>query len=225
MTIKEVEQQTGISKQNIRFYEKEGLVTPSHNSENGYREYTEENVAQLNEIKLFRKLGISIRDILEMKHKEVSIYDCMKKYSQITATKIDELKKQKQLFEKIAQMTSSGEEFRVSEYLNYMETEERNGVKFFNIAFDFITKAKNYLGKGMEDLIMKRCFVISPEDSSHYPSSNEIYSAIAAYCAENKQKCEFAKENSPLTFSMNGISYRVIVYSSRIGYYLSCKEL
>lgn len=39
MNIKEVEKVTGISSQNIRFYEKSGLVHPDRNEENGYREY------------------------------------------------------------------------------------------------------------------------------------------------------------------------------------------
>ena len=39
MNIKEVEKVTGISSQNIRFYEKSGLVHPDRNEESGYREY------------------------------------------------------------------------------------------------------------------------------------------------------------------------------------------
>lgn len=40
MTIKEVEQLTNITRQNIRFYEREGLITPRRNPENQYREYS-----------------------------------------------------------------------------------------------------------------------------------------------------------------------------------------
>ena len=35
MNIKDVEKATGISKQNIRFYEKSGLLQPRRNEENG----------------------------------------------------------------------------------------------------------------------------------------------------------------------------------------------
>lgn len=100
MTIKEVEQKVGISKQNIRFYEKEGLITPCHNQENGYREYTDEDVIQLNGIKLFRKLGISIADIIKMQQNEISIYDCMNKYAEIAMIKIGEMEKQKHFLTK-----------------------------------------------------------------------------------------------------------------------------
>ncbi|MCI8839831.1 MAG: MerR family transcriptional regulator [Oscillospiraceae bacterium] len=39
MKINQVEQLVGITKGNIRFYEKEGLLTPGRNNENGYRDY------------------------------------------------------------------------------------------------------------------------------------------------------------------------------------------
>ena len=44
MTIKEVEQITGLTRSNIRFYEKEKLITPDRNENNGYREYSEEDI-------------------------------------------------------------------------------------------------------------------------------------------------------------------------------------
>ena len=56
MKINQVEQLAGISKVNIRFYEKEGLLTPGRNSENGYREYTEHDVDWLKKIRLLRML-------------------------------------------------------------------------------------------------------------------------------------------------------------------------
>ena len=40
-----------------RFYEKEGLLSPGRNSENGYRDYGEAEVDTLRRIKLLRKLG------------------------------------------------------------------------------------------------------------------------------------------------------------------------
>ena len=46
MTIKEVEQCFGVPRATVRFYEKEGLLSPTR-SENGYREYSEEDVVLL----------------------------------------------------------------------------------------------------------------------------------------------------------------------------------
>lgn len=67
MKIKDVEKQVGISKANIRFYdEEEGLIHPARNQENNYREYSEADVEQLQEIKKLRLIGISVQEIKEI---------------------------------------------------------------------------------------------------------------------------------------------------------------
>ena len=63
MKINEVERLVGITKGNIRFYEKEGLLTPGRNSENGYRDYSEEDLRTLEKIKLLRRLGVTIEEL------------------------------------------------------------------------------------------------------------------------------------------------------------------
>ena len=66
MKINEVEAQVGITKKNIRFYEEQGLLSPRRNSENGYRDYGEAEVAVLRRIKLMRKLGVPLEEIRRM---------------------------------------------------------------------------------------------------------------------------------------------------------------
>ncbi|MDF2543322.1 MAG: putative transcriptional regulator [Herbinix sp.] len=63
MKIQDAEKLTGISCRNIRYYEKEGLLQPSRNPANQYRDYSENDIKSLQEIKLYRSLGISIADI------------------------------------------------------------------------------------------------------------------------------------------------------------------
>lgn len=62
MTIKDMERLVGITKANIRFYEKEGLLSPAR-SENNYRDYTEEDRAALEKVKYLRQMGITVSDI------------------------------------------------------------------------------------------------------------------------------------------------------------------
>ncbi len=73
MKIKEVEDLIGITKANIRFYEKEGLLNPGRNEENNYREYTEEDVRSLERIKTLRLLGITIAEIKQMNDGQVPL--------------------------------------------------------------------------------------------------------------------------------------------------------
>ncbi len=62
MTIKELEQRTGMARANIRFYENEGLVSPKRLA-NGYRDYSEEDARTLEKIRLLRQLQLDIDTI------------------------------------------------------------------------------------------------------------------------------------------------------------------
>ena len=62
MTIKDLEEYLIISRANIRYYEKEGLLSPNR-KDNKYRDYNTEDLAKLQKIIVLRKLGISITDI------------------------------------------------------------------------------------------------------------------------------------------------------------------
>ena len=80
MKINEVEALVGITKKNIRFYEAEGLLTPRRNSENGYRDYGDEDVAVLRRIKLMRKLGLPLEDIRQMLSGAHTVGDGMRRH-------------------------------------------------------------------------------------------------------------------------------------------------
>lgn len=80
MKINEVEALVGITKKNIRFYEAEGLLAPRRNSENGYRDYGEEEVETLRRIKLLRKLGVSLEEIRQMQTGVHTVGDGMRRH-------------------------------------------------------------------------------------------------------------------------------------------------
>ena len=63
MTIKEAERRTGLTRSNIRFYEKEKLIEPSRNDNNGYRDYSAADIENLKKIAFLRTLEITIEDI------------------------------------------------------------------------------------------------------------------------------------------------------------------
>ena len=72
MTIKEIEERSGLQRANIRFYEQEGLISPRRQS-NGYREYSEEDLRQLQRILLLRTLGLSLDEIRALQKGEASL--------------------------------------------------------------------------------------------------------------------------------------------------------
>lgn len=85
MLINEVCSLTGLTKKAISYYEEQGLIKTKKNA-SGYREYTEAHIDILNEISLYRKLDIGIKqiklilkskdknkmlnDVIQEKHKE-----------------------------------------------------------------------------------------------------------------------------------------------------------
>lgn len=60
MNIKNAETLSGVSRQNIRFYEREGLLTPARNPENDYREYTPAHIQTLKQIRAMRLLDMPL---------------------------------------------------------------------------------------------------------------------------------------------------------------------
>jgi len=62
MTIKEVEARTELERANIRFYEREGILTAKR-LKNGYRDYSEADVQVLLRVRLLRSLHISLDEI------------------------------------------------------------------------------------------------------------------------------------------------------------------
>lgn len=52
-----------ITPDTIRFYEKEGIIRPTKNPVNGYREYSFEDISRLSDILFYRNVDFSIGDI------------------------------------------------------------------------------------------------------------------------------------------------------------------
>lgn len=77
MRIKEVEALVGITKKNIRFYEKEGLLNPGRELENSYRDYTEEDIKRLRIIKLLRKMDMPISTIGDVLEGHISLHEAL----------------------------------------------------------------------------------------------------------------------------------------------------
>lgn len=56
-------QTDGSHEKAIKYYEQEGLITVSKNPDNGYREYSDQNVNTLKMIAALRMLALSVSDI------------------------------------------------------------------------------------------------------------------------------------------------------------------
>lgn len=62
-TIKALSDASGIHLETIRFYEKSGLITPARRADNGYRQFTQQQLDELKFIKTCRSLGFDLEEI------------------------------------------------------------------------------------------------------------------------------------------------------------------
>ena len=77
VSINQVEKMTGVSKRNIRFYEKEGLLLPKRNQENGYRVYDEGDIWRIKVIKMLRMLDMPLEEIQKVLEEESSFSEAI----------------------------------------------------------------------------------------------------------------------------------------------------
>lgn len=133
MKINEVEQLVGITKRNIRYYEKEGLLSPGRNSENGYRNYTDEDVAVLRQVKLLRKLDIPLEEIRRMQRGSLTLADGLRRHIIQLARARENLSTMEALCQ---QMLSDGAQLPsldAAGYLAEMDRMEGEGARFVNV--------------------------------------------------------------------------------------------
>jgi len=145
MKIKEAEALTGITAKNIRFYEKQGLLTPSRNVANRYREYSMEDVKRLKEIKLLRKFDIGLTDIRRVLDGELELAACLALYLPYFIQRKEELEQTIALCTKLQQKGTRLQKLDTDFYLSKISDAEQRGIRFKDIAKDFATKAKGAL--------------------------------------------------------------------------------
>ena len=145
MYIKDVEKLTGITSKNIRFYEKEGLLSPSRSANNRYRQYSKEDIRCLKEIKLLRKFGIGLTDIKNIQKGELTLNECLGIYLGAFNQQKKDLEKVIELCTLIQKNETNLQTLDTDYYLSEVSSAEEKGAKFTNIARDFINKAKSTL--------------------------------------------------------------------------------
>lgn len=96
MLLNKIAKEVGMTKRAIKYYEEKGLLSIKKD-DNGYRNYTQEDVETLKKISIYRKLGISIDDIkklLETDDKKLllSIYNQKLQEKQLQESELEALK-------------------------------------------------------------------------------------------------------------------------------------
>ena len=134
MTIKDVEERTGLSRSSIRFYEKEKLIEPSRNERNGYRDYSENDVENIKKIAYLRTLGISIEDIRSIASEKVTLQEMLERQNEVLKNQITDLNKAKLMCEKMLDEESiSYEKLQVEQYVTDLHDHWKDNQMVFKL--------------------------------------------------------------------------------------------
>lgn len=175
MKINEVEQLTGITKKNIRFYEEQGLLSPGRNAENGYRVYGDREVRALKQIKMMRKLGVPIEDIRRMLNGTYTVADGMHRHLITLEREKQNLEHSAALCREMKDMNVFLSEVDADPILEQMDEMEHLGASFQNkqkedVRIRYvapIAAAIFWIGLMFGFiLLMMRDYAIAPEDVS-----------------------------------------------------------
>ena len=116
MKLQEVAQQVQMTKRAIKYYEEKGLLQVEKD-ENGYRRYTEEHIAVLQQIQVYRKLGMELSAIQRILHdSQVEQEELQRLEEQMQR----HLEQQSAQLEAVRQMLAGTKDYRVlQEQLDY----------------------------------------------------------------------------------------------------------
>ena len=134
MKINEVEQLVGITKRNIRFYEKEDLLTPGRNADNGYRNYDDGDVEVLRKIKLLRKLDVPMEEIRKMQQGALTLTDGLRRHMIQLEREQENLATIRSLCQELAEAGEQLPTLDADRWLTEMaRMEQEEGTRFVNI--------------------------------------------------------------------------------------------
>lgn len=160
MQIRDLELKTGLDRATIRYYEKEGLITPDR-KENGYRDYTQSNLDDLMKIKLLRQLGMSLDRIKAVKQGSMDLQTVLEEQIRVLDKKIQEAERAKQV---CLQMKLDGvhyDNLNVNNYLEALKTQSINQpLHPFKESVQWETHpVRRYLARWLIDYNLTECLI------------------------------------------------------------------
>lgn len=96
MTIREIEEQLGLPRATVRYYEREGLLSPARGG-NNYRDYTAEDVATLEKICLLRQLDMPLDTIKAVQRGEVPLREALERQEKLLGDGEERLRRASEL--------------------------------------------------------------------------------------------------------------------------------
>jgi len=197
MNIKQASEQSGVSAPNIRFYEKEGLLTPARQRDNSYRTYTEENIRTLKLIRMLRMLDVPLPTIKAVLRGEQPLQQALQAQQTVLEQQAAHLAAAMQFCADLARQRPQAETLDVDACLTRMEKPAVQGAFCSGWLQDYRTLAQ---------VQHQRHFSFIPEGSINTPQ--EFTAALQTYAKANGMQFSLEKEGMYPEFSLDGIPYK-----------------
>ena len=197
MNIKQASEQSGVSAPNIRFYEREGLLTPARQRGNSYRTYTEENIRTLKLIRMLRMLDVPLPTIKAVLRGEQPLQQALQAQQTVLEQQAAHLAAAMQFCADLARQRPQAETLDVDACLTRMEKPAVQGAFCSGWLQDYRTLAQ---------VQHQRHFSFIPEGSINTPQ--EFTAALQTYAKANGMQFSLEKEGMYPEFSLDGIPYK-----------------
>ena len=195
MNIKDAEQLSGVSRQNIRFYEREGLLVSDRNPVNDYREYNDSHIVTLKQIRILRMLDMPIEQIKAIQSGNIPLKDAVQIQKQKLETQVENLTAAMHYCDSLAARESLAD-LDVDEFLCRMQTEESQQPLFRKWLEDY---RKVILSE------QEKVFTFVPDEA--VTSSREFTNALLAYADKQNLDLTVTREGMYPEFTIDGVEY------------------
>ena len=204
MNIKQAEALSGVSRQNIRFYEREELITPDRNPENDYREYNEQHIHLLKQIRAMRMLDMPLEQIKAVLTGKVRFGEAVQIQETLLRRQMEELSAAIRFCGELKSLNNVSE-MNVDEILIRMESPENKKKLSWRWLEDY---RKVALAE------REKAFTFIPDS----PVTNEREFSTALFSYANAQKLDLVitKESMYPEFTLNGTEYAAERYYTNV---------
>ena len=183
MNIKQASEQSGVSAPNIRFYEKEGLLTPARRQGNDYRDYTAGDVRTLKLIRMLRMLDVPLPTIKAVLRGEQPLQQALQAQQTVLEQQAAQLAAAMQFCADLARQAPQADTRDVDACLTRMESPAPQQGFFFGWLQDYCTLAQ---------VQHQKHFFFIPQGSINTPQ--EFTAALQAYAEEKGMQFTLTKE-------------------------------
>ncbi len=176
LSIGDVENITGISKDRLRYYEEKNLITPRRDADNSYRTYDLEEVLKLLGIQMYRSMDLGVKDIQKIQESDTidGIYDVFKNRQKDLEQQIAELQKQK---DSVSRSIEDCE--KITKYLGSLTLKKVRSFRLIDKIDDIISSeaGEKFRTESNEQMVILRSFVRRLELTPEGIGANEVFVA------------------------------------------------